>query len=223
LANDSVFTQGDIKFRIKYDDDSNGALNGWAFSKAVTLTALNGPIPITIDGFVDFYDPSNWTIDDVNAHGGSVDVSGAPGSVTLRGPDDGSRTSGEISYLIQAPVGGIFSFDWAYSSTDPPGYDFAYSVNGYDVFLSTSNGDSGNVSVHVNAGDWIGWRVYSNDSVNGPGVLTISNFSAPGLIVPEPTGMTVALFGATICGGAFCRLRRGRSSGKREAPLSVQT
>jgi autotransporter-associated beta strand protein len=197
FANNSVFNHEGIKFRIQYDDDPTDAVNGWAYNKGVTLTAINGPIPVTIDGFVDHYAPANWTVTDFSANGGSIEVGGAPHSVVLSGPDDGSRVSGEIGFSIQVPVGGTFSFDWSYFSDDSAGYDYAYYVNGYYNYLTTYDGESGHVSVPVFAGDTIGWVVYSTDSVNGPGVLTISNFSAPGLSIPEP-GAALLLATAVI-------------------------
>lgn len=212
FANNAVFNHTGIKFRIQYDDAPYDSLNGGAYNKAVTLTALNGLIPITIDGFVDHYAPANWTIDDEYAHGGSIDAGGAPHSITITGPDDGSRSWGQIGMLIQVPIGGLFSFDWAYSSEDPPGFDYAYYINGYEYYLSGTSGESGSVSVQVYAGDTIGWRVYSNDSVNGPGVLTISNFSAPGLTIPEPSAGVLFVAAATA-GIAVTAMRRRRPPG----------
>src|SRR5690606_17313319 len=79
-ANNSTFNLGGNECRIQYDDTPSGSANGGAFNQAVTLTALTGPVhvPITINGFVDYFSPANWTVVDSDGHGAFVDASGAP-------------------------------------------------------------------------------------------------------------------------------------------------
>jgi autotransporter-associated beta strand protein len=185
-ANNSVFSYSGNDWRIKYDDTPTGSSNGGAYPSALTLLALTGPEPTQIDGFLAHYAPVNWLIGGDVADA-TVNVSGAPGSITITGANDASGAS-DISYTISAAGDGTFAFDWFYFSQDSAGWDSAYYINGVETFLSTTNGQSGHVEVPVSAGDTIGWHIYSVDSVGGAGFLTINNFSAP---APEPT--TVAL------------------------------
>jgi hypothetical protein len=208
-ANNSTFNLGANQFQIKYDDTPVGSANGGAYGQAITLTALTGPQITTINGFVEYYSPANWTVTDANGHGGFIDASGAPGSVRIVGPDDGSGEYGEIDFTIAVQADGTVSFDWSYFSSGTPGYDRAFYVNGIAFsLLGASDGDSGSVSIPVNAGDLIGWRVASSDSILGAGELTISNFSAPALAIPEPrTGALLAI--AVVAWLAFDSRRRG--------------
>jgi hypothetical protein len=139
-------------------------------------------------GFTDYYAPANW-IDGNNGHGGLLDLTGIPSRIAIYGTDDWSGEWGSVDFFIQVPRSGTFSFDWSWQSfdVDVDGYDFSYyNINNDYVFLSGTGGTSGSISVPVSAGDVIGWRVEATDSRWGPGLLVISNFSAP---VPEPAAL----------------------------------
>lgn len=210
LANNSLFNYGSNEFRIQYDDTPVGSANGGTFEHAVTLTTTIGPTISSISGFTDIYAPANWTTDATDSHGAFIDDSGAPGSVTIVGSSDESGSAGQIGYFIHVPIGGEFSFDFSYTAADRPYYDYAYTINNYDYYLTTYPGDSGHVSYYVNAGDTIGWRVTSYDSHLGPGILTITNFLAPVLIpvptVPEPASSALVAAAIGLC--AFARATR---------------
>jgi hypothetical protein len=204
--NNSVFNFGGNLFRIQYDDSNSNTQNYGYFYHAITLTSLSGPVA----GFVDEYAPENWQVDDANAHGGYVYTGNAPSSITISGPEDRSRLAGEIAWSIAIPASGTISFDWYFSDPDLPGYDSAYFINGVQTPLASLDGQFGHVEVSVSAGDILGWRITSTDSVGGAGVLTISNFFAPGLpvVVPEPAAAT--FLSATLTLLALRRTRRNR-------------
>lgn len=159
---------------------------------------------------VDFtgpYDPANWTT--AAPAGGSIDTSGAPSTIVLLGPD--SESDGNLDFFILVPASGVISFDWSYSSIDSDDWDQAfYFVNGIPVFLAQNDSQgTGSESVSVLAGDTFGFRVFSRDGAFGPGVLTISNFSADDAgAIPEPSTMLLMVAGLAVVFGARRRQRR---------------
>lgn len=149
--------------------------------------------------FSGYYAPGNWSVFTVGD--GFVDVGGAPASITIVGPNDGSGNFGYTDIIIAADVTGTFNFDWSYFSVDDPGFDTGFYINAGFVVLTDASGDSGSVSVPVNAGDIIGWSVESEDSLFGAGELTIRNFSV--VAIPEPSSAMLAFLG-----GLFLFVRR---------------
>lgn len=131
-----------------------------------------------------------------DGNNGSVGVSGT--TMTLTGPnnspDEPSQPGGSLSLTATAIASGTVNFNWSYSLVDEPAFDiFGYLLNGGftalaggliyvppppDVLLGTA-------SFNVVAGDTFGFRVTATDNAFGPGVATISNFTAP---VPEING-----------------------------------
>ncbi len=154
------------------------------------------------------YDVSHWTT--TAPIGGSIDLSQSPASVTLIGPDQNS--GGNLDFTIAAVASGNISFHWSYASTDDPFADKAYWLkNGAQTYIfgNDSTSGSGDISFTANTGDTIGFRVYSTDGGSGPGVLTISGFTA----VPEPTTCGLAA-GVPLLTFAFLRrfrAKRGQS------------
>lgn len=144
--------------------------------------------------FTGYYDHANWVFTQLNGGNGYIDTA-TDSTLVMVGGDDGSGNSSDDYYTITAEADGMFSFDWVYNSEDDPGFDAGYYyVNTY-IYLSSTDGESGSISVPVLAGDVIGFNVYSVDQVFGPGVLTITNFSGP-TAVPEPASMAVLGLGA---------------------------
>ncbi|MCW5776545.1 MAG: hypothetical protein KIS87_08915 [Phycisphaeraceae bacterium] len=146
--------------------------------------------------FSGYYAPANWNY--VTPGNSYVDVSGAPNSVMVVGNDDGSGSSANTDMTITVPVGGNWKFDWSYASTDSGNYDRAYYLlNGNQFFLAQNDSGvkSGSATIPVNPGDVIGFRVFSADSVFGPGYLTIREFSAP---IPAPGALALAGLGGLL-------------------------
>ena len=125
----------------------------------------------------------------------------APTMVTLYGTNSGSSYS-YTTLTIAAPMAGTFAFDWTYGTFDSPGYDsVGYTVNGSYTYLDDGYGPgSGSVSVDVNAGDTIGWYVWSWDGCCGEAFIEVYNFTGP---VPAPG--VLALLGLA---GLTARRRR---------------
>lgn len=157
------------------------------------------------DGFAGAYAPSQWTLTELAAAPGSVDVSGAPSFIVLTSSNDGSDRASDTYYGATAAATGTLSFDWAYSSVDEPGADsggfFIGSIAAGYYLLSYTSGQSGHLSLDITQGQQFGFNVYSKDSGWGPGVLTISNFSAPlAAAVPEPASYGLMLAGLVALG-----------------------
>ncbi len=177
-----------------------GATLGLAANPAQGITLFAGP-----------YAPANWT----QSIGGDgfIDTSGAPGSVTLTGSNDGSREEYNVDFTITAPASGTVSFDWNFSTVDFPFADpFGYLLNGSFARLTNDNGSStqaGTATFSVLSGDVFGFRQRSLDSSFGRASTTISNFNGP---TPEPPPSSVPgplpLLGAGAAWGWTRHLRQ---------------
>jgi len=182
---------------------------------ATAALILVAPLAPAQADFSDYYAPANWTLLNVDSDG-FVDASGAPASLTLVGSDNGSGSFGDTYLWIAVPESGTVSFDWLYTSDDDPGFDSSWFAVGDDVSdfenitaiytaLSDTGGESGSLSIAVNAGQLIAFNVDSEDGLFGPGVLTISDFSAPLGSVPEPATWAMMIGGFALAGAAMRR------------------
>ena len=86
-----------------------GATLGLAANPAQAITLFAGP-----------YAPANWT--QSIGGDGSINTSGAPGSIILNGSNNDSGDQ-DVDFTITAPAAGTVSFDWSFSTNDslPPG------------------------------------------------------------------------------------------------------
>jgi hypothetical protein len=110
-------------------------------------------------------------------------------TLVITGPNDGSGEPGSTDYVGTVTAGGIFQFDWAFSTLDRPNYESAgYLIDGDFTQLAAANGESGSVSVPVVAGSSIGFELETVDNTGGPGILTVSDF-----VAPDPLGVEGAL------------------------------
>jgi hypothetical protein len=210
---------------VHQNTDSPRSTRRLRLTHLAMLVALLVPLLAARQASADFsgyYDPSNWTL--FNSTGtsqttgepvqgnGFVDTTLAPVSITLFGSDfffdpdlivfePGINTD----YTITAAASGTWSFDWLYTSNDIQMYDDGgYLVNGAYTLLAYNQDSpaSGSVSIGVNAGDVIGFRIHTLDNWSPHGQIAISNFNAP---VPAPGAL--ALLGLA---GVVSRSRRRR-------------
>jgi len=146
-------------------------------------------------GFIQAYDLANFTLTNQNADGAAVTPDGGS-SVVFTGGNNGSGLSGSTDLTIAAAISGLVSFQYSYLSLDTPGFDTAgFLVNGLFTQLTDTSGDSGKTAFSIAAGQRFGFRMTTFDNQGEPGILTISNFSAPSsaAAAPEPATWLLAL------------------------------
>ena len=129
------------------------------------------------------FNPEDWTIEE--GYDGVVTLTAS--SLIIVGGDYGDGYPDDSYVFTTCPVNGTYSFDWSFdASTDAygAGYDVAYYINGFAYpLLSDPYGpdqQSGTITLNCAEGDYIGFGVYTPDSLDGPVTLTVSNFNAPG-------------------------------------------
>jgi hypothetical protein len=138
------------------------------------------------------YAPAKWTTTLTPGSNGSVNTSGAPGSITITGSDGPSAANMDVDYTITVKASGPFSFSWSYHTNDSdadPQYDIAgVLINGSFTQLSSNIAgninQSGNWSGSVASGTVIGFRLRATDNIYGNATFTISSFSPPGGVLP---------------------------------------
>lgn len=159
---------------------SSFVILGSVVTTTLTLNMIPSAAQAAVLGFQGYYAPSNWTLT-TGLGNGFVDTSNVPNSITLTGADTGNIIEDvNTDYTIVVPNDGLISFNWSYSSEDDPGFDsFLIVNNGNTTLLTNTDGESGLENISVSAGDLFGFRINTTDSLFGPGIAKINNFSAP--------------------------------------------
>ena len=192
-----------------------------ACSTLLFTLALAQPVKAS---FVGIYALSNFTLTNVddtalaNTHGSAISLDGGL-TVTFTGGNSGSGLGGFTDLLIHAAAAGLVQFQYSYSSKDDEGFDLAgYVLGGSFTELTEKDNVCGlgtcpaNVSFPVSLGQSFGFRIRTLDNENEPGVLTISDFSAPTGAVPEPNAipLMVLLLTAAKARQSWMRWRKSR-------------
>lgn len=146
-----------------------------------------GIVPQANAAFIGNYALSQFTLTNVNADGFAITPDNGL-SIVLTGGNNGSGLGGGTTDLVVTAVApGLVGFSFLYSSKDYPFYDWSgYLLDGMFMQLADTDGQSGTAGFQVTAGQSFGFRVETLDNTGEPGVLTISDFSAPQASVPEP-------------------------------------
>lgn len=149
------------------------------FSLTVASVSLLTPsLPAAFEGP---YAPDLWTF--TTEAGGFIDKHTAD-TLVLVGGDSG--LAGETDVVVTAVASGTLSFDWSFHCPDLTNdWEYAYYLINRVEFriVASCIGFSGSIETEVQAGDIIGFRLFTADGIFGPGTLTITNFTAP---VPAP-------------------------------------
>lgn len=170
------------------------------------------PVHANAISFTGEYDLANFTL--VNSEFANGWAVTGPGGLplVLTGPNDGSGLPGTTDLFIAAPAPGLVQFSYEYSTLDPdPGFDYAgYLLDGSFYELADTDGQSGDVAFFVNLGTTFGFRVGTLDNIGEPGVITVTQFSAPESAgaVPEPGAFTLMVMGMAILIGSRWMVRR---------------
>ena len=146
--------------------------------------------------------------------------------LVLTGPNDGSGNPGTADLTIHAAANGIVSFSWSYSSLDSAQFDDAgYLLGSNFTLLADTDGESGKVSFAVAAGDIFGFEMGRVDNQGEPGVLMVSNFSAPLPVnsVPEPVPAILLIAGGAIFAPYTSSLRRASARKRKRSPNFLAT
>lgn len=172
----------------------------WAVGLTIALA------PQAKAGFIGDYALSNFTLTNTNADGF---VTPFGDGFMLTGGNTGSGLPGTTDFTTTATGTGVVNFNYSYSAFDFPGFDFAgYLIGNTFTKLADFDGDFGTASFMVTAGNKFGFRVGTADNTGEPGILTISNFTAPSggsAGVPEPGAAPI--LAAAFAVAAAVRLR----------------
>jgi hypothetical protein len=151
--------------------------------------------------------------------GGGFDVFGANnGTSRVFG---GGPLSSLTTYTATAGVDQALTFDWTYTSADGAGSQYdpgGFILNGAQTQLSPNDlvldSASGQVTLNLSAGDTYGFYIFSTDSEQGRGDISVTPFRG-GLgevalaAVPEPATWALMLTGFFGLGLALRRWRAG--------------
>ena len=160
--------------------------------------------------FIGYYALNNFTLTNSASTNGSAATPDAGQSIVLTGGNLGGGNAGTTNLTIFAAVSGMVQFNFSYFSSDPssagapfgcglgfagPCDDAGYLLNGSFVQLADDiHQNSGHVQFSVTSGQSFGFRAETMDNTGGPGILTISAFTAPAPDpAPEPSTTTVLL------------------------------
>nr|MBS0037246.1 T9SS type A sorting domain-containing protein [Saprospiraceae bacterium] len=176
-----------------------------------------------LNGFAEFFEPSNWTFDP-KAGNGMVDESYAPDSIKITGSNSFTNDTISTLYCIDVTINSDVSFDWDYQSlnTSPDWDPFGYMVNGVFTQLTDDNGpltQNGSEVIPLKAGDEFCYNVFTVDDILGEAVVVISNFSfnPPELTAGLESGSTFPI-GTTEVSYSF---DPGDGSGVQECSFEV--
>lgn len=131
-------------------------------------------------GFAGYFAPENWEVCLPNTGDGGVDVSGAPGQVSVEGADSSPQASSPpqvTRFKIEIPTEGYVSFDW--SSTGGPHFDnegFYLTINNWCVQITTDSVQGGSYTTGLlQPGDILSFEQMSNGDAASVNTV-VSNF-----------------------------------------------
>ena len=183
----------------------------WALGFSLALA------PPAKAAFAGDYALNRFLLTNTNADGSVFTPDGGL-SIVLTGGNNGSGLVGTTDLVVAATGAGTVQFRYSYSALDFPGFDIGgYLLTGGFTQLANTDGQSGTAMFTVTPGLSFGFRVRTADNTGEPGILTLSNFSAPsgaGSSVPEPATapLVCVVVAATALASRWraCRLQRAR-------------
>lgn len=146
------------------------------------------------------YAPSNWTTKRVNSANsnatlfGTVNTSGAPASIVIKGSDGYTDNYASITYSILVNQTGTVKFNYSISNEDVPGADFLFWGKNNTRIDSVGPAPTGNgtVTFPITAGQTLVIGVSAIDDQLGSLTATISNFSISGTVPVKGSPLSVS-------------------------------
>jgi len=180
--------------------------------------------------FLGPYAVNNWS---TTVNGGSIDITGAPNSVTMTSSNSGSMAESYQLFVNQAVADSVISFSWDYytEDSDGPSFDpfgwFTIDMNNQSsisfnqlteetMYSDPQDPESPIINSHqwgqnffnVLAGQTFGFYAYSTDSSLGSAATRIFDFNVePASPAPVPVPAAIWLIGAPLL-GLLSRKRR---------------
>ena len=148
--------------------------------------------------FTGDFEPSKWTLTNINADGSVDTTEASSGTIILTGGDNGSNLPGTTDWTIPINSASEISFNWSYFTLDTPGFDSAgFLLNGIYTPLAIQDGDfsTSAVSINVITGDIFGFRAATSSNSDGAPVLRVYAYPPAGVAVPEPSTILGAVMG----------------------------
>ena len=174
-------------------------------------------VPQAKASFMDYYDFNNFT--QTSTSDGFAFTGDGGLTAVVVGGNDGSGLFGTTTVTITAPAPGTVQFNYLYNSLDSPTFDTSgYLLNGVYTQFADTDGETGTASFSVSSGDSFGFEVLTQDNSGEPGILTVSDFTAPAdsPAVPEPGTLSLAVLGAAVV-AAYIRIKRGGTENEENA------
>ena len=166
---------------------------------------------------------NDFTLSNTNGDGSALTAAGGS-TLIFTGPNNGSGLPGSTDLTTLAKGTGLVQFQYTYSTLDvwdpsdptaTPNDYAGYLLGSTFTQLANQDGQSGTVSFPVSLGQLFGFRIVTVDNLGEPGILTISNFTAPGgaASIPEPGTWSLLLVAG---GAALARHRMGPAVARKE-------
>lgn len=153
----------------------------------LTATAIPICTGLYVPNFVGYYTPTLWTLTNITSNG-TTNFTGAPANMKLSTGTLASQPGGGLTSLSKIiTCAGNVSFNWSFNHPLDAYADYPqYSINGVTYAFPTYNTSlygatqTGTMVIPVNAGDSLSIEVVTIDNDPDAGMLTLTNFSAPG-------------------------------------------
>jgi hypothetical protein len=189
----------------------------WRWSMLGFVIALSLVfVPAAHASFIGAYAFGQWTLTNSSADGSVIPT---VDGIQITGGNTGSGDFGTTDFTAIAAGTGLVSFSWSYFSLDIPTFDYAgYLLSNAFSFLADTSGEAGNQSFSVVTGQEFGFQVATIDNEYEPGILSISDFSAPQDTgtsgVPEPGTAPMTLLAVAAAGAILCPTGRKKLARK---------
>jgi hypothetical protein len=217
---------------LRFENEKSVGRFGSAFTVGCALALGCAMAPLTragsIANFTGSYALNQFTLANINIQpeadpNGTATSPDAGLTLLLTGGLSGSGDLGETDFYIDAAQTGMVQFNWMFANGVSGFISGGYLLDGTSssscipcTTLSETSG-TGQVMFAVTEGEPFGFFVITDNQANTttglPGILTITDFSAPGnsSSVPEPGTAAMLMVAGGVAAARGCRLHRRRN------------